>query len=88
MPYFVYILYSEKDRKLYVGCSSDLNKRIENHNSGKVTATKNRRPLVLIYNERFENKTEAFARERFLKSLWSSRLKKKILKDYINKFVR
>ncbi len=82
MPYFVYILISNKDKKLYVGCSIDLEKRLERHNSGAVTATRNRRPLELIYSEKFEDKTEAFKRERFLKSLWGARFKRKILSEY------
>ncbi len=82
MPYFVYILFSKKDNKLYVGCSHDVSKRIIEHNSGKVLATKNRRPLVVIYTEEFKNKSEAFNRERYLKSLLSARFKKKILEEY------
>ncbi len=85
MTYFVYILYSKKDGNLYVGCTSNLEARIKEHNSGKVTATKNRIPLVKIYSEKFEGKSEAFNRERFLKSLWSGRLKRKILKEYLDK---
>jgi len=85
MTYFVYILYSQKDYKLYVGCTSNLENRIKEHNSKKVTATKNRVPLVVIHSEKFEDKAEAFNRERFLKSLWSGRFKRKILKEYLNK---
>ena len=85
MTYFVYILYSQKDHKLYVGCTSDLDNRIKEHNSRKVSATKNRIPLVLIYSEKLNSKAEAFDRERFLKSLWSGKFKKKILKEYMNK---
>jgi len=88
MSYFVYILLSEKDNKLYVGCTHDVSERLKNHNSGKVTATKSRRPLVLIHQEEFLDKGEAFNRERFLKTLWSARFKKKILKEYINKIGR
>ncbi|MCA9353533.1 GIY-YIG nuclease family protein [Candidatus Nomurabacteria bacterium] len=83
MSYFVYILFSEKDKKLYVGCTSDLEKRLIRHNSGFVESTKNRRPIVLIKKEIFDNKSEAFKRERFLKSLWGAREKSKILKSYI-----
>jgi putative endonuclease len=82
--WFVYILYSQKDGNLYVGCTQDLNERLERHNSGIVMCTKNRRPLELIYSENFENKTEAFNRERFLKSLWAGRFKKKIKEKYLN----
>lgn len=83
MSYFVYILFSNKDKKLYVGCTSNIENRIKRHDMGYVGATKNRRPLVFVKSEEFQDKTEAFNRERFLKSLWGSREKKKILEEYI-----
>lgn len=85
MPYFVYILYSQRDRKLYTGCTTNLKKRISAHNTGKVLSTQNRRPLALVHSEIFQNKGKAFERERFLKSLWGGKIKKKILKDYLKK---
>ena len=81
--YFVYILYSYKDFGMYVGCTQDVEKRIKRHNSGFVYATKNRRPLSVIYSENFQNKGDAFQRERFLKTLWSARFKKKVLSDFL-----
>ena len=81
--YTVYILYSLKDKKLYIGCTNNLSKRLNKHRSGRVTSTRNRRPLELIYSENFENKGEAFNRERFLKSLWAGRFKKKLIKRYL-----
>ncbi|MDO8514252.1 MAG: GIY-YIG nuclease family protein [bacterium] len=84
MVYAVYILYSQKDKRLYVGCTSNLKERLRRHQAGQVQATKLRRPLVLIREESSENKTDAFKRERFLKSLWGSREKKKILKRYLD----
>ena len=85
MSHFIYILLSRKDNGLYVGCTTNVSKRIKSHNYGKVTSTKDRRPLIVIYEESFDNKADAFNRERFLKSLWGAREKKKILKEYINK---
>ena len=85
MSYFVYILLSKKDNKLYVGCTTDIEERLHRHNLGFVQATKNRRPFLLIHEESFESKSEAFNRERFLKSLWGAREKKKILVEYIKK---
>ncbi len=82
MPYFVYILYSLKDDKLYVGCTSNIEQRLRRHDQGQVIATKGRRPLELIHLEKFPTKADAFNRERFFKSLWSGRLKKKILEAY------
>ena len=85
MLYFVYILMSEKDGRLYVGCTSNIEQRIKRHNAGAVSATCKRRPLVLIHSEDFSDKAAAFNRERFLKSLWGSREKKNIFQNYINK---
>ena len=62
MIYFVYILTSLKDSKRYIGMTSDLNRRLSEHNSGKVKSTKNRNPLKLIYTEEFESKEEAMKR--------------------------
>ena len=83
--YTVYFLYSEKDKKLYIGCTSNLKRRISRHNNGGVPSTRNKRPLILIHFEDFHDKGKAFDRERFLKSLWGAREKKKILTSYLNK---
>lgn len=40
MEYFVYVLRNEKDARLYKGQTSDINRRINEHNSGKVRSTK------------------------------------------------
>jgi putative endonuclease len=66
--FYTYVLKSQKDGKLYIGSTGDLEKRIKAHNSGKVRSTKGRRPLILIYNESFLTKTEARKRENFFKS--------------------
>lgn len=81
--YFVYILYSHKDKRLYVGCSNNMEQRKRRHDTGLVPATKHRRPLELIHTEEFLDKGQAFQRERFLKSLWGAREKKKILEKYL-----
>ena len=49
--YYTYVLLSQKDKKLYVGCTEDLKLRFEHHNQGLVESTKNRQPLELIYYE-------------------------------------
>lgn len=81
--YVVYILYSEKDGGLYVGCTSDIEKRLQRHSQGEVPATKNRRALVCIHTEEYISKSEAFNRERFLKTLWSARFKNKVKEKYL-----
>jgi putative endonuclease len=68
--HYVYILRSNKDNKMYIGCTSNLQKRLDLHNSGKVPATTRRRPLELIYYEAFRHKENAYAREKWLKTGW------------------
>ena len=78
--YYVYILYSLKDNKLYIGFTNNLKKRLAEHANGKVDATKNRTPLKLIHYEYFVNRDDAEARERFLKSGYGRKQFKEILK--------
>jgi putative endonuclease len=78
--HYVYILYSKKDRKLYIGCTNNLRKRVRLHNEGKVESTKLRRPLVPIYYEAYIDKLDAFAREKWLKTGWGRNYIKRVLK--------
>ncbi len=64
----IYVLKSLKDNNLYVGCTSDVEKRLLEHNSGKVKSTKSRIPLELIYKENYSDKYSAFNRERYYKT--------------------
>lgn len=75
--FYIYILFSLKDHKLYIGYTENLKIRLGEHFRGRSTATKNRRPLLLIHYEAFVNKKDAKAREVFLKSGFGrSQLKK------------
>ena len=79
----LYILYSLKDHKLYVGRTTNLYERLATHFKGGVIATKHRLPLKLIHKEHFKTASEAAKRERFLKSLWGAKDKRNILKEYL-----
>ena len=57
--YYVYILQSEKDHNFYVGYTNDIKRRLEEHNVGKVSSTKSRNPLKLIYWEGCSNQQDA-----------------------------
>lgn len=83
--YYVYVLKSKKDNKLYTGCTVDLKKRFNMHNKGKVESTKNRGPFEIIFYEAFLNKDDAFIREKWLKSGWGRNHLDKILGNYFNK---
>ena len=65
--YYVYILFCQKDGKLYIGFTSDLKKRVLKHKSGFVLATKHRGPVRLIYYEAYLNEDDARQREKYLK---------------------
>ncbi len=88
MTYFVYILLSQKDLGLYTGCTSNLETRLKRHNLGAVQATKLRRPLIIIYKEEYTSKSEAFTRERFLKTKWGNTFKQRVKRFYLNKISR
>ncbi len=66
--YFVYVLRSLKDSKRYIGMTSDITRRMDEHSRGLVKSTKHRRPLELIYTEEFQTKYEAEMREKYFKS--------------------
>ena len=69
MPEFiVYVLQSEKDGTYYTGYTTDINKRISQHNSGESKSTKNKRPYKLVYNEVYYTRSEAMKREKYLKT--------------------
>lgn len=58
------------DGSLYTGWTTDLEKRVETHNSGKgAKYTRSRRPVELVYHEEFQTKEEALRRERAIKKL-------------------
>ncbi len=68
MIYTVYVLVSERDKKRYIGFTNNVERRLTEHNMGKVKSTKNRRPLTLVYTEVYENKSEAMEREKHFKT--------------------
>lgn len=78
--YFIYILQSSKDYRTYVGYSHDVQNRLAQHNAGQVPATKDRRPLKLIFTESFKTEQEAKKRELYWKSGAGRRKMKNLFK--------
>ena len=66
--FYVYILISQKDHRLYIGYTNNLKRRLTQHAKGEVISTRNRRPLKLIHYEYFIDEVDAKSREVFLKS--------------------
>jgi putative endonuclease len=66
--YYTYILKSEHTGRLYTGHTSDLRKRLSQHNLGQSTWTKRGIPWKLIYYEACLNEEDAQTREIYLKT--------------------
>lgn len=78
--YYVYVLKSEKDGNYYIGYTSNLEKRIVEHNDGVSKSTSYRWPLELIYYEASRNIKDAMHREKYLKTTYGHRYLKSRLK--------
>jgi len=65
--YYVYLLQSLKNGNLYIGCASDLKKRILEHNQNKSYHTKKYTPWRIVYFEGYISKDDAYNREKKLK---------------------
>ena len=85
---YVYILLSGKDGKFYTGSTKDLKRRINEHDSGRVDSTKDRRPMKLIYYEACIDEVDARAREKYLKIGMRKRYIRNRLKKYLKNFMQ
>ena len=71
--HFVYIVRCS-DNSLYTGYTNNIEARINKHNAGKgAKYTKIRRPVVLVYQEMYESKSEALRREYEIKTFTRQR---------------
>jgi putative endonuclease len=66
--YYTYVLQSLKDKKLYIGYSSNLKRRLSQHKSGGSISTKRRLPFRCIFYESFISKEDARRREGYFKT--------------------
>ncbi|MFH1387148.1 MAG: GIY-YIG nuclease family protein [bacterium] len=66
--FYTYVLHSLSFDCYYVGSTGNLEKRIQEHNSGLSRFTKGRKPWELVYKEEFPTRGEAMKREKFFKS--------------------
>ena len=82
--FYTYVLHSEKDNKLYIGYTKDLDLRFEQHQKGQVESTMNRRPFKLIYYEACLGQADALKREKYLKTHYGKMFLKNRLKSYFS----
>ena len=81
LQYCVYVLLSMHDGNLYVGFTTDLQRRLTEHFHGQSAATAPRRPFRLIFCEYFFSKKDAERREMYLKTTAGRKGLKLILRE-------
>jgi putative endonuclease len=79
----VYILESKKSDRYYVGSTDDINRRINEHNTGRVFSTRNMRPWVVKVFVVCDSLTEARSSEYRLKKYKRKDILNKVIKDKI-----
>ena len=73
--WIVYLLQNSRSGKTYIGVTSDLKRRIREHNAGgKKYTTKKNTVWILIYAEAYRSQKDAYARERRLKIYGSGKI--------------
>lgn len=83
--FYAYVIQSKKDNTLYIGFTSDLRKRLIEHNQGLNFSTKRYIPWELIYYEACLEQSDARRREKYFKTTQGGRLLKRRIKDYLYK---
>jgi len=82
--FYVYLLECQQDKSWYIGYTSDLKRRISDHQNGygcRTTYLKNN--WKLIYYEAYIEKRDAIGREKFLKSGSGRKYLNKQLRNYL-----
>lgn len=65
--HYVYLLKSEKNGSLYVGCTNNVVQRLKEHNKDMGYHTSKYSPWTLIYLEGYRSQSDAYSREKSLK---------------------
>ncbi len=81
--HYTYVLLSERDARRYTGSTSDLRRRMREHQEGRVSSTASRGPFVLMYYEACLAVEDTRRRERFLKTGKGKRYLRNRLAGYL-----
>ena len=79
--YYVYVLWSIDDKKFYVGYTSDLKRRIGEHQTGQCHSTVRMQNPSLIFYEAFVSQEDAQRREVYFKTTKSKRTLRLMLRN-------
>lgn len=80
--FYLYILKADKFGTYYIGIARDPDKRLKEHNSGRVKSTKHKKPWTKLYQESFATLSMARKRELYLKSLKNRSYIDKLIKHF------
>ena len=80
--YYVYVLRSLNKNFIYVGFTTDLRRRLKEHNNQEELSTKHYAPLELIHYEAYKNSKDAHRRENYLKTTKGKTTLRTMLKEY------
>ena len=69
MSYYVYVLKSESTGSSYVGHTSNMERRLIEHNNGKSLSTRRKGPWKFVYQEEYKTRSEAATKEKYFKSV-------------------
>lgn len=81
IKYYLYILKSKIADKTYTGVTTNLKKRLKEHNFGSNKYSKKFKPWRLFYSEKFDRKSEALRYEKYLKSHAGRKFIKKLFNN-------
>ena len=81
--YYIYIIKSKVKDFIYVGITTDLRKRLAEHNNKKEKSTKFYTPFELIFYEAYRSKIDAARREQYLKTTKGKTTLRTMLKDFL-----
>ena len=76
---FLYILQSETNSRYYIGSTTDLQRRLPEHQRNQTPSTRHRGPWKLVYREQFETGEEAHRRELQIKRWKSAKLIRELI---------
>ncbi|MBA4746268.1 MAG: GIY-YIG nuclease family protein [Muricauda sp.] len=82
--FYTYALNSLERNYIYVGITSDIERRVKEHNLGKNKTTRPYRPFVLIFKKEFKTRLEARVEEKKLKSGYGKEFLKNLIHNQKN----
>ncbi|MFA6619069.1 MAG: GIY-YIG nuclease family protein [Candidatus Neomarinimicrobiota bacterium] len=82
--YYVYIIQSKITRNYYIGYTSDVQRRLDQHNQGKTRSTKAYKPWELVFTKGFESKRKARQIELKIKKMKSHKFIERLINKEID----